>query len=82
MSEAEARAEEARTRVPPLRFEEPLAFDVFAPDGRFLGPVRVPPSFSGYPEPIVRGDTVWAATRDSLDVASIVRFRIVHPEVE
>jgi len=82
MTEADARAEEARTHMPPLRFEEPLAFDVFAPDGRFLGPVRVPPSFRGYPEPIVRGDTVWAVTRDSLDVASIVRFHIVHPEAE
>ena len=79
MTEAEARDEEARTRVPPLRFEEPLAFDVFAPDGSFLGPVRVPGSFSAFPEPVVRGDTVWAVTRDELDVASIVRFRIVHP---
>lgn len=80
MTEAEAREEEARTRMPPLRFEEPPAFDVFAPDGSFLGPVRVPESFSVSPEPIVRGDTVWAVTRDALDVASIVRFRVVHPD--
>jgi len=79
MTQAEAREEEARTRMPPIRFEEPPAFDVFAPDGRFLGPVRVPSSFSNFPEPIVRGDTVWAVTRDDLDVASIVRFRVVHP---
>jgi hypothetical protein len=79
MTEAEAREEEARTRVPPIRYEEPTAFDVFASDGRFLGPVRVPPSFGTFPEPIVRGDTVWAVTRDELDVATIVRFRIVHP---
>lgn len=81
MTEAEAREEEARTRLPPIRYEEPPAFDVFAPDGRFLGPVRVPASFSTFPEPIVRGDTVWALTRDELDVATIVRFRIVHPEI-
>jgi len=80
MTEAEAREEEARTRLPPIRYEEPPAFDVFARDGRFLGPVRVPPSFSTFPEPIVRGDTVWALTRDELDVATIVRFRIVHTE--
>jgi hypothetical protein len=80
MTEAEAREEEARTRVPPIRYEEPPAFDVFASDGRFLGPVRVPPSFGTFPEPIVRGDTVWAVTRDELDVATIVRFRIVHPD--
>jgi hypothetical protein len=80
MTEADAREEEARTRIPPLRFEEPPAFDVFAPDGSFLGPVRVPESFSVFPEPIVRGDTVWAVTRDELDVATIVRFRLVHPD--
>jgi hypothetical protein len=80
MTQAEAREEEARTRMPPIRFEEPPAFDVFTPDGRFLGPVRVPSTFSVYPEPIVRGDTVWAVTRDDLDVATIVRFRLVHPE--
>jgi hypothetical protein len=80
MTQAEAREEEARTRMPPIRFEEPPALDVFTPDGRFLGPVRVPSTFSVYPEPIVRGDTVWAVTRDDLDVATIVRFRLVHPE--
>ena len=79
MTEAEVREEEARTRLPPIRYEEPPAFDVFAPDGRFLGPVRVPSSFSTFPEPIMRGDTVWALTRDELDVASVVRFRLVHP---
>jgi len=80
MSEAEAREEEQRTGRPQLRFTEPAAYDVFAPDGRFLGHVSVPQSFSNSPEPIVRGGTVWAVTRDELDVASIVRFRIVRSE--
>jgi hypothetical protein len=79
MTEEEAREEEQRTRMPPLRFEEPPAYDVFAPDGRFLGHVRVPEDFSNRPGPIVRGDTVWAVARDELDVATIVRYRIVHP---
>jgi hypothetical protein len=79
MTEDEAREEERRTNLPPLRFEEPPAFDVFAPDGRFLGHVRVPETFSTRPWPIVRGDSVWAVTRDELDVATIVRFHIVHP---
>ncbi len=79
MSEAEAREQEQRTGQLPMRYEEPAAFDVFAPDGRFLGHVKVPESFQVQPEPIVRGDTVWAVTRDELDVASVVRFRITHP---
>ena len=79
MTAAEASEEERRTGRPQMRFEEPPAFDVFAPDGRFLGHVRVPESFQMRPEPIVRGDSVWAVTRDDLDVASIVRFRVVHP---
>lgn len=77
MTEAEARAEEEASGRVPLRFREPPAFDVFAPDGRFLGHVRVPASFRTDPEPIVRGDRVWAVTRDELDVASVARFRIV-----
>ncbi len=79
MTEAEAREEERRTGSPQVRFTEPPAYDVFAPDGRFLGHVRVPESFETRPDPIVRGDTVWAVTRDELDVASVVRFRVVHP---
>lgn len=79
MSEAEARELERASRRVPLRFEEPPAFDVFAPDGRYLGHVKVPKGFDIEPEPIVRGDYVWAVMRDELDVASVVRFRIVHP---
>lgn len=76
----EAREEEQRTRMPPLRFQEPEAYDVFAPDGSFLGHVRIPETFRSRPEPIVRGDTVWAVSRGELDVPRIVRFEIVHPE--
>jgi hypothetical protein len=77
MTAAEAREAERRADLPPLRFEEPVAFDVFAPDGRFLGQVTTPRSFQWRPEPIIRGDTVWAVTRDELDVATIVRFQVV-----
>lgn len=79
MTAAEARQEERVRGIPPLRFEEPAAFDVFSPDGRFLGHVKTPPAFRTRPEPIIRGDTVWAVARDELDVATIVRYRIVHP---
>jgi len=80
MTEAEAREEERRSGRPQLRYTEPTAFDVFDPQGRFLGHVRPPASFRTDPEPIIRGDTVWAVTRDELDVASVVRFRVVRPE--
>ena len=76
MSEAEAREEEAASGRTPLRFREPVAFDVFDSNGRFLGPVKVPESFRTEPEPIIRGDHVWAVTRDELDVPRVVRFRI------
>jgi hypothetical protein len=80
VTEAEAREEEQRTGWPQIRHTEPPAYDVFDRDGRFLGHVRVPHSFQTYPEPVVRGDYVWAVTRDELDVASIVRFRLVLPD--
>lgn len=76
MTEAEAREETARTGRTPLRFREPVAFDVFDSEGRYLGPVAVPPSFRTEPAPIIRGDHAWAITRDELDVPRIVRFRI------
>jgi hypothetical protein len=80
MTLAEAREEEAQTGNPPRRFMEPLAFDVFDRDGRYLGPVNPPEGFQIEPEPIVRGDHIWAVTRDELDVPRIVRFRIVLEE--
>ena len=76
MTEAQARDEEAVTGGTPLRFREPMAFDVFSPQGEFLGPVRVPPSFRTEPEPVIRGDSVWAITRDELDVPRVVRLRM------
>lgn len=76
MTEAEALEEEAATGRTPPRFREPVAFDVFSSDGRFLGPVTVPPTFRTEPEPVFRGNHVWAITRDEMDVPRIVRFRI------
>jgi hypothetical protein len=78
MSEAGALEEERQTGSRPQRFREPPAFDVFDSEGRFLGHVRVPESLSyRRPEPIVRGERVWAVTRDELDVPYVVRFRMV-----
>lgn len=79
MTEAEAREEEARSNRVVMRFREPVAFDVFDRDGRFLGPVRGPEDMTRYPEPVIRGRSVWAVTRDDEDVPHVVRFELVLP---
>ncbi|MCC7002954.1 MAG: hypothetical protein IT357_12425 [Gemmatimonadaceae bacterium] len=55
---------------------EPMAFDVFAADGRYLGQVTAPPGMQLQPYPVIDRDRVWAVvhTEDGVDV--IVRFRI------
>ncbi|MEJ2215776.1 MAG: hypothetical protein P8099_04085 [Gemmatimonadota bacterium] len=64
---------------PLQRWREPVAFDVFEPDGTYLGRVNAPDGFRRYPNPIFRDDHVWAITRDSLDVEYVVRFRLSAP---
>ena len=54
----------------------PLRFDVFEPDGTYLGTVNAPEDFSLYPEPVFDGDYVWAVTRDDLGVERVVRWRV------
>jgi hypothetical protein len=76
---AEARAEEERTGEPQLRFREATVYDVFEPDGRYLGVVRAPVEFRGSPQPVFRGDLVWDVTRDEVDVQRVVRYRITLP---
>jgi hypothetical protein len=65
-------------RVPEPTWLEPVAFDVFEPDGRYLGRVGGPDGLAVYPTPIARGDTLWAVVEDELDVPYIVRFHIEH----
>ena len=61
---------------PPDRWEEPSAYDVFEPDGTFLGRVRAPSDMRQYPAPVFGTDHVWAVTTDELDVEYLTRFRI------
>ena len=61
---------------PPARWREPVVFDVFEPEGTYLGRVRAPQGFLLYPRPVFRGDHVWAVVRDDLDVQYVKRFRI------
>lgn len=63
-------------RPPVRRFRTPAIYEVFAPDGRFLGRIPMPPRTG-----IVAADgsTAWAVTRDRDDVPAIVRLRIEPP---
>ena len=56
---------------------EPLLFDVFEPDGSYLGAVRGPETgMSFWASPVMDGDRMWAVTWDALDVAYVVRYRV------
>jgi hypothetical protein len=63
-------------RSEPVTWPSPLRYDVFEPDGAYLGAVNPPKGFVDYPQPVFDGDDVWAVTRDALDVERVVRFRI------
>lgn len=76
-SATDAEAEEERTGWPALRFRSRTVFDVYEPRGRFLGPVVVPEGFTMFPQPVIRGSAIWAVTRDHLDVARVVRYRLI-----
>lgn len=78
----EARPEENEDHDPenrgsePVTWPSPLRYDVFEPDGTYLGAVNPPEGFADYPQPVFDGDDVWAVTRDALDVERVVRFRL------
>lgn len=58
---------------PPV-WKEPVVFDVFEPDGRYLGQVTTPDGFLNYPQPVFRGDTVWAGFEDADGVRYVKKF--------
>lgn len=64
------------TARPATRWREPPAFDVFEPDGTYLGRATAPVDMSFRPFPIFRGDQAWAVVRDALDVQYVTRFRL------
>lgn len=61
---------------PPPAWTEPVLFDVFEPDGRYLGQVRAPDGFQMSPRPVLGTERVWAVVEDELGVQSVVRFRM------
>jgi len=60
------------------RADQDRVFDIFDPEGRYLGRVRLPFSM-GYPPPVIRGDMIVAVTRDELEVPFVVRAKVVKP---
>jgi hypothetical protein len=62
---------------PLLTWREPWTYDVFEPDGTFLGAVVVPETLRPH---VFRGEQIWGALTDENDVEQVVRLRVV-PEV-
>lgn len=56
---------------------ERIRYDVFEPDGTYLGAVDAPADFRSSINPVFDGDHVWGVTLDELDVQRVVRYRIV-----
>jgi len=55
-------------------------FDVFARDGRFLGPVSTPPGFDRVIVYLITADHMYGRAIDELDVQYVVRLAIRKPE--
>jgi streptogramin lyase len=58
------------------RFRAPVVYDVYSPDGRFLGRVPIPRNVTPR---TMYGNFMWAVTRDSLDVQHVTKFRFAPP---
>jgi hypothetical protein len=67
---------EADNPSDPPEWKEPVVFDVFEADGRYLGQVSAPEGFLQYPSPVFRGDTIWAGFEDADGVRYVKRFEV------
>ncbi len=76
MTVADARDEERATGNIVNRFRALVAFDVFEPDGEYLGRANAPQGFSLSPRPVFRGETVWAVVQDEFEVQRVVRLEV------
>ena len=60
----------------PVLWNERLRYDVFEPDGTYLGIVLPPEEFNPATRPVFDGDHVWAVSTDELGVERVVRYRV------
>jgi hypothetical protein len=51
-------------------------FDVFDPDGRYLGAVESPVPLESYPRPVMTTHAIYGVTEDELEVQYVVRLEI------
>ncbi len=63
-----------RPERPLLTWREPWTYDVFEPDGTFLGSVVVPELFQPH---VFRGEQIWGVLVDEVSVERIVRLRVL-----
>ena len=59
-----------------IRWRQERLMDAFERDGTFLGSVTMPRTLDDRVPPVLRGDTLWAVTRDDLGVQRIERFEL------
>ena len=58
---------------PPRNYRTPTVYEVFSPNGRFLGRVPMPPRTTMFQ---ADGDFIWAIMRDEDDLPSVVRLKL------
>jgi hypothetical protein len=62
--------------IPERGAGEDPAFDLFEPDGRYLGRMHTPVKIFSSPAPVVRGDYLYATSEDPSGAEVVVRLRI------
>ena len=77
-STGSGRGPSSNVMVPAERWREPPVYDVFEPDGRFMGTLRLPVRARLMQ---ARGNQVWAIDRDELGVEYVVRYRLENEAV-
>jgi hypothetical protein len=67
-----------RMWVSPVTDEEDTGriWDVFDPDGRYLGQITLPFTLVRYPIPLFRDGMIYGVTEDDLEVPYVVRARV------
>jgi hypothetical protein len=65
-----------RSSVPIARWVEPTHYDIFEPNGVYVGQVEIPVGLTVH---VTRGDTLWASSQDADDVPIVHRLHIVWP---